>query len=288
MKHKESGQLFTLTRIKKLSLSKEASESLCREIRFLAGYLPSHPMLINLYWTWQDENYLYRVDDYGGEDGCFEGENMNRNAFINSNTCMERVASQLALIIHYIHSYGMIHGNINPQSIRLGPDSIKLGYFKYLRRMQGGKRLKGVCGDLEEFRAPECGEAGEGYFEEIDWYSYGKTLEYYSKGLVKSHDLNDLIYNLTRESSRLGYGPAGFKSIQSHSFFANTDWSTLLTQKTDPSDRTKYRSLSASIESLKCRTEDGGRRGGWQEFLEFSWEERGEIGQMLETIIKRI
>ena len=239
-------------------------------------------MLINLYWTWQDEKYLYRVDDYSEEED-YEGENI-----ININ-CMERIASQLALIIHYIHSYGMIHGNINPKSIHiLGPDSIKLGSFKYLRRMQGGKRLKGVCGDSEEFRAPECGKEGEGYFEEIDWYSYGKTLEYYSKGLVKSDDLKDFIYNLTRESSRLGYGPAAFKSIQSHPFFSNTDWSALLTQKTDQSDRKKYSSLSVSIESLKSQTEYHDQRGGWQEFVEFSWEESGEIGQMLETIIKRI
>jgi serine/threonine protein kinase len=236
-------------------------------------------MLINLYWTWQDEKYLYRVDDSEIEDN-------DKNRECHDIFKFHWISSQLALIIHYIHSYGMIHGNINPESIHITANSVKLGSFKYLRRMEGGKRLKGVCGDFDDFRAPECGK--EEYFEEIDWYSYGKVLEYYSKDFERPDDLKDLIHNLTRESAvlRLGYGPAGFKSIRSHLFFRNTDWSTLLTQKTDLTERKKYGSLSASIESLKCRTED--QKDGWREFVEFNWEENGEIGQMLETIIKRI
>lgn len=286
MKHKESGQLFTLTRLKKSSLSQKVAESLCREIGLLAGELPNHPMLVNLYWTWQDEKYLYRVDDNTDRDSC--DSEINRG--IKSVEELRGIASQLALVIHYIHSYGMIHGNIHTQSIHItSSNTLKLGSFKYLRRMQGGKRLKGVCGDFEEFRAPECGQ--KEYFEEIDWYSYGKVLEYYSKDMKRTDDLKDLIHSLIREStSRLGYGPAGFKSIQSHPFFITTDWSSLLTQKTD-TDPKKYSSLSASIESLKCQDENragGGGGGNWREFVEFSWEESGEIGQMLETIIKRI
>lgn len=236
---------------------------------------------------------MYRVDDNVDSDGdggdCDSGNCFDNRSIFKSVDELRGIASQLALVIHYIHSYGMIHGNINPRSIHISPSSntLKLRSFKYLRRMQGGKRLKGVCGDEAEFRAPECGK--EDYFEEIDWYSYGKVLEYYSKDMNKTtedlKDLKDLINGLTREStSRLGYGPAGFKSIQSHPFFATTDWSTLLTQK---SDLKKYSSLSASIESLKCQ---GDNRNGesWRDFVEFSWEEKGEIGQMLETIIKRI
>lgn len=273
MEHRESGQIFALTRIKKSSLSKEEAEALCREVRLLAGQLPNHPMLVNLYWTWQDEKYLYRVDDdVSSTDKCDD---------------LERMASQLALVIHYIHSYGLIHGNINPQSIHFTADSLKLGSFKYLRKVQGGRRLQGPCGDLEAFRAPQ---SEDGYFEEIDWYAYGKTLEYYA-GLQGSNNalLADLIEKLTKagaKEDRLGYGPAGFKSIQSHPFFTpKTDWPGLLTHKTDPADITKYNSLSASIGSLKSRSDD---LCGWDEFVEFSWEERGEIGVMLESIIKQV
>lgn len=235
-------------------------------------------MLVNLYWTWQDEKHLYRVDDDVTTD----------NVDILD---LERVASQLALVIHYIHSYGLIHGNINPQSIHITADGLKLGSFRYLRKVQGGRRLKGVCGDMEGFRAPE---SGDGYFEEVDWYAYGKTLEYYAglKG-VDSALLTDLIEKLTKpgaEVDRLGYGPAGFKSIQSHPFFTpKTDWPLLLTSKTDPADPKKYASLSASIGSLKSKSGEMSVDGsGWEEFVEFSWEERGEIGVMLESIIKRI
>ena len=276
-----------MTRIKKSSLTEESAESLCREIRLLAGELPNHPMLVNLYWTWQDEKYLYRVDD----------DIMSEEA-VDVN--LEKLASQLAIVIHYIHSYGMIHGNINPNSFHITANSIKIGSFGYLRKVKGGKRLNGVCGDLTEFRAPECEiEEGEGYFEEIDWYSYGKTLEYYFKNHKtlppsSSLHLQDLISKLTKDhpkEDRLGYGPAGFKSIQSHPFFSQTDWPHLLTQKTDQADRKKYGSLSASIESLKSKTTTmtGSEEGcGWRGFVEFSWEEEGEIGQMLESIIKRI
>lgn len=262
-------------------MSKSAAGALCREIKLLADGLPNHPMLVNLYWTWQDEKYLYRVDDdYDGD-----GEDMRIFEKLNLRE-MERVASQLAVVIHYIHSYGMVHGNISPRSVHIATDPIKLGSFGYLRKMQGGgKKLKGICGDWEEFRAPEC-ETLEGYFEEIDWYSYGKTLQYYKdQSAVISDELADLIEKLTER--RLGYGPAGFKSIQSHPFFCTTDWSLLLTRQTEP---VQFTSLSTSIESLKSQSTaaDVVIDGEWRGFVEFSWEERGEIGQMLETIIKRI
>lgn len=202
-------------------------------------------------------------------------------------------ASQLALAVHYIHSYGLVHGNINPRSIFLSNSStsrdILLGSFKHLRRLEsGGKKLTGQCGDYEEFRAPE-----EEYFEEIDWYAYGRTLSVWRNQQLEyangsgCDDLNDLIYRLTmlEPEGRLGYGPGAFKSIQSHAFFAQTDWSQLLGLSTTAT-RTSFSSLSASIDSLK-RATSSASTSDWKEFLEFSWDLEGQIGQTLESLYRR-
>lgn len=255
----------------------------------LARSLPHHPFLVNLYWTWQDSRYLYRVDD-GFDDS--EGEGEERDI----NTWDELVlrAAQLATAVHYIHSYGLIHGNIHPQSIILLPRShtLKLTSFKYLRRVEGGRRLSGICGDLAEFRAPECKDRE--YFEDIDWYSYGKVLEYWhneNRGslteIINTVYIKDLIHRLTdgSDTNRLGYGPAAFKSVQSHAFFSSFNWTPLLNLSTRPDLKNSFTSLSQSIGSLKGRSDS--TCDIWKEFLEFNWDEGGKIGQTLESIIKK-
>lgn len=265
-------------------MDQEAAAQLFREINLLARELPHHPFLVNLYWTWQDARFLYRVDE------------SNESDHSTSITTWDELvwrAGQLATIVHYIHSYGLVHGNINPQSIRFTDrDTLKLGSFKYLRIVEGGRRLSGVCGDLEGFRAPECRKSE--YFEEIDWFSYGKVLQFWynqnHESLKTKHDphlLNDLIKKLTDENCseefRLGYGPAAFKSIQSHSFFASLDWQPLLQLSTRPDFKSSFASLSRSIESLKGPSKS--RDDDWREFLEFNWDQDCEIGRTLESLI---
>lgn len=301
VKHKESSQLFTLTRIKKSHLDQRSAAQLFREISLLARDLPHHPFLVNLYWTWQDARFLYRVDEANSEDESLPLSIDVSQTSQSIGTWEEFVfrAGQLATIVHYIHSYGLIHGNINPQSIRFtASDTLKLGSFQYLRRVEGGRRLSGVCGDLEGFRAPECRNSSE-YFEEIDWYSYGKVLQFWynqnrdrlAPNGNQSHFpalLDDLITKLTDESRsevfRLGYGPAAFKSIQSHAFFASLPWQPLLQLSTRPDFKSSFASLSESIGSLKGPPSTA-REDDWREFLEFNWDEGCEIGQTLESII---
>ena len=276
-------------------MNSHSAASLFREISLLARRLPHHPFLVNLYWTWQDGKYLYRVDD-GFE---FPGEPVDsyhhpapqNNTEHSISTWDELVlrAGQLATAVHYIHSYGLIHGNINPLSVALLPGSLKLGHFKYLREVEGGRRLSGLCGDLEEFRAPEC--THREYFEEIDWYSYGKVIQFWHQGrnlIDRNNLLKDLILKLTDETvpeaNRLGYGPAAFKSIQSHAFFHSLDWTALLNLSTPPDFKRSFASLSQSIGSLKAKS--ASQDADWKEFLEFNWDEGGEIGRTLESIIK--
>lgn len=277
--------MFTLTRIPKLGLSLESARNLCREIGLLAGSLPHHPLLVNLYWSWQDEEYLYRVDDSVNDD------TVNVRITVNS-------VSALVVAIHYIHSYGLVHGNINPHTaMHYEGDKVRLSGFNHLRRVKGGARLSGPSGDFPDFQAPECKNSKcEGYFEEIDWYSLGKCLQFWHQnGQIKSdnghdHDLKDLIEKLTRKRAedRLGYGPAGFKSIQSHCFFAQTNWSNHLHHPNHTDTHLLAHmssSLKTSIDSLKsiCSAEEG-----WQEFVEFSWDEREEIGEFLEGTLIRM
>lgn len=290
MKHKQTGQRFTLTRIPKVGLSLEASRNLCREIGLLAAALPHHPLLVNLYWSWQDEEYLYRVDD-DSSSGRIDCE-------ITGN-----IVSALVVAIHYIHSYGLVHGNINPHTAIIihSDTTVRLSGFNHLRRVKGGVRLTGPSGDFPDFQAPECNENDNGYFEEIDWYSLGKCLKFWleTKRLKCDHDHDndndndlflDLIEKLTKNKAedRLGYGPAGFKSIQSHGFFSQTNWTHLhLNPAAAANNHIQHipSSLKASIDSLKSTVS---ANEGWEEFVEFSWDETGEIGEFLEASLIRV
>lgn len=315
MKHRQSNRKFTLTRYPKQNLLSDFSKRLCNEIELLATALPHHPYLINLYWSWQDEDFLYRIDDFSSfsSSGSSSGNDLRVS---------REMVCKLIVAIHYIHSYGLVHGNINPHtSIILGSLSnqeVRISGFNHLRRLKGGRRLVGVVGDFEEFRAPECGsEGGDGYFEEIDWYSVGKCLQFWKKsGVLTTYgtaigtddtygiandtaidtaisttagttSLDDLIEKLTVERSeeRLGYGPAAFKSIQSHAYFSKINWQllTLLPHPAPPSNLTH---LKTSIDSLKSASSVGSV-GSLNEFLEFSWVETGEIGEMLENYLNK-
>lgn len=280
MRHRRTGQRFTLTRFPKQKLPADFYRNLCREIELLATSLPHHPSLINLYWSWQDGEYLYRVDDAGSRIGDDD---------IVNDVC------GLVVGIHYIHSYGLVHGNINPHTAILKSNGqLRLSGFNHLRRVSGGKRLRGPSGDFPDFQAPECTEESE-YFEEIDWYSLGKCLQFWMEAgrMKRDVDLLDLIDMLTveRGQDRLGYGPAGFKSIQSHPFFAQVHWLPLLKQKETLPRTDHLPHLKASIDSLKStRTASTSLKStrtlsmsvSLDEFVEFSWDETGEIGEMLE------
>lgn len=300
-----------MTRIKKRNLNKLSAERICKEIGLIISCLPHHDLLINLYWTWQDVRYLYRVDEAVCENGIEDVNNLKE---------LEGLAVDLAIALHYLHGCGLVHGNVNPSAIFRSIETTKnsnnknclrLGSFGYLRSLEGGKRLKGISGDYEEFRAPECNDGNGEYFEEIDWFSYGKVLKFWREQLKientdlksinkeKIKELDDLIIKLTfvnNVDERLGYGPGGFKAIQSHSFFSSTSWSDHLNLSNPESSAKKRnsRSLNASIESLKrinssrddifiIEREDV----DFTKFLEFTWDEKGEMGIMLESIIKR-
>ena len=257
-----------------------------------------------MYWTWQDVRYLYRVDEAVSENGII----------VDNLEELEGLAVDLAIALHYLHGCGLVHGNVNPCAIfrSIEPTNrLRLGSFGYLRSLEGGKRLKGISGDFEEFRAPECNDGNGEYFEEIDWFSYGKVLKFWREQLRtteisdtkgKIEELDDLINKLTIVTDdvveRLGYGPGGFKAIQSHPFFSSTSsWSAHLNPSTNPERSAKKRnskSLNASIESLKRINSSSGSSGDdifceidFSNFLEFTWDETGEMGIMLESIIKR-
>lgn len=327
VRHRESGQIFNLTRIKKSNLNTDNAERLCKEIGLIISRISHHELLINLYWTWQDNRYLYRVDEAALDNNIESVANIKE---------LENLAVDLLIVLHYLHGCGLVHGNISPRAIfrqietntavKSNQGQLRLGSFGYLRSLEGGKRLRGISGDFEGFRAPECNQANGEYFEEIDWFAYGKVLKFWlesikTNGLVNDNDKNrnydisidkkrielkDLIEKLTfvdnnkdNQNERLGYGPGGFKAIQSHPFFSSTTWNERINMSFSLNSysnvkKTNMSSLNASIESLKRFGSGASHQDIYQDqevdfnkFLEFSWDEKGEMGIMLESIIKR-
>lgn len=278
IEHRSTQQRLLLTRISKSSLSDVEFEQICNEISvWSGGLIKHHPLLVNLYWSWQDDQFIYRIDDYIKD---------NDNSSDDDNS-FKRFAAELALVIHYLHSHGLVHGNIGPQSIA-STNPLKLSGFHWIRRVPSdGSRLRGNCGDDPEFAFRTGDEDGGLYYEEIDWYSYGRTLRFYygkrgGRFLLKGSPLNDLIDDL--EGGRIGYGPAAFKSIRSHPFFINFPWSNLFNRPASTTSLTDFNRLSASVESLKhADSISSSREHGC--YLEYKIGQVDDSGDFLENII---
>lgn len=125
------------------------------------------------------------------------------------------IASQLAQALNHLHAAGFIHGNICPSSLLFHAPSqcLKLASFSHLQRISRGEKCTVVVGVEEAFRKPGMGE--KGYFEEIDWYSFGVLVRWLVDMDMDADDeetgkLRALADDLITE--RIGTGPAVYSS----------------------------------------------------------------------------
>ncbi len=198
----------------------ERVEKCTPELPFwLSGVLTPFPFLKNVYWAWPLEaaKGWMIVSDLVESISAEESQEIemtsitatveektqkpSRQLRLNSSALL----LQLAEALNHLHSSALIHGNVCPSSLTYHTltASLKLSGLNYLQRVIEGQLCRKTVGDDEAFRKPGC--ELNGYFEEVDWYSFGLLLKW-----LNESRLNCLADDLLLE--KLGTGPAVYSS----------------------------------------------------------------------------
>ena len=188
---------------------------------WLSGVLTPFPFLKNVHWAWPLASNNHNKEWMIISDYCeallnetsdeIEFSNISEQVAMKCDSTpklkMESftITSQLAEALNHLHSSALIHGNVCPSALQFHRPtaSLKLAGFLYLQRVQEGSKCYKLVGDEESFRKP--GSEVHGYFEEVDWYSFGMILRW-----LRVERLAALAEDLIAQ--RIGSGPAVYSS----------------------------------------------------------------------------
>ncbi|CAG8625325.1 3508_t:CDS:2, partial [Paraglomus occultum] len=257
VKRRDNNKLYALKYISKEECIRiDAERNILRERSMLEEL--DHPLVCNLRFAFQDEDYMYMVMDLMiGGDLRFH---LNRKAF--TEDAIRFWIAELACAIRYLHSKNVVHRDIKPDNVLLDEKGhVHLTDFNIATHIRPDKNLTSRSGTCA-YMAPEVFKSS-GYGTTVDWWSLG-ILFYecvYGKRPFESNNQEDLKKMIVRApinypdmdppvspacisaiqgflerdtSRRLGCGPNGFALIQYHPFFRPLDFSLLEYKSLDP------------------------------------------------------
>lgn len=202
----------------------------------------SHPLIVNLRYTFQDEYSLFMIVDFmrGGD---LRYHLRYEKKFIT----LERVkfyVAQVALVLKYIHDQGYIHRDIKPDNLLIdGDGNCRVTDFNLSKLVKKGAR--GLTG-TKPYMAPEV-HMSQVYGKEVDWWSLGitayelafKTLPFEGSGESLAEEIinskvkfpsgsnktfTSLIKGLLKKDPSKRFG---FEEVKNHEFYKDFDWEKL-------------------------------------------------------------
>ncbi|ORC87843.1 putative protein kinase [Trypanosoma theileri] len=134
--------------------------------------LLSHPNIVRLEETFQDDEHLWIVMEYmpGGE----LQRALRRDGFF-SETQARRIATQLLLALEFIHQKGIVHRDLKPENCLLSEGDLvcKISDFGFAVLVGSDQCLMSFCGTTV-FMAPEI-------FSDTN---YGKPVDMWALGVI--------------------------------------------------------------------------------------------------------
>eukprot|EP00287_Rhodomonas_sp_CCMP768_P010568 CAMPEP_0196724168 /NCGR_PEP_ID=MMETSP1091-20130531/6137_1 /TAXON_ID=302021 /ORGANISM="Rhodomonas sp., Strain CCMP768" /LENGTH=357 /DNA_ID=CAMNT_0042066267 /DNA_START=209 /DNA_END=1282 /DNA_ORIENTATION=- len=249
VKHKKSGRVYAMKMLsKQLVLKTRQLEHIKREREVLAQF--SHPFIVNLYVSFQDEMYLYLCLEYsiGGE---FFSHLRKAQRFPDDTS--KFYAAGVALVFEYMHNQNIVYRDLKPENLLLDSQGhLKVCDFGFAKPVEPGQNTWTLCG-TPEYLAPEI-ILNKGHGAAVDWWALGilifemlagyppfegdDRMQLYKAILAGRVDYpkhfkreaRDLVSKLLQAdlSHRLGNLKDGARDIRTHPWFKGFDFEALL------------------------------------------------------------
>ncbi|KAI7887107.1 kinase-like protein [Lichtheimia hyalospora FSU 10163] len=214
----------------------------------------SHPFIVNLWGTFQDDVNLYMVMDYvpGGELFSYL-----RRSKRFSDAVAKFYAAEVFLVIVYLHAHDIVYRDLKPENILIDTSGhIRLTDFGFAKRVPDVTWT--LCG-TPDYLAPEIIQS-KGYGKAVDYWSLGVLIyemlagyppfndesqfRLYEKILTSepqfpSHfhpNVRDLLKHLltTDLTRRYGNLARGYRDVMDHPWFSDTNFEDMLALRVTP------------------------------------------------------
>ena len=168
VKHIKTGRFYALKMLSKALVlrTKQLDHILCE--KHVLDEL-SFPFIVNMYTTFQDENYLYMVLEYsiGGE---FFTHLRKAQRFANDTARF--YAAGVVLTFEYLHNRNVIYRDLKPENLLLDATGhLKICDFGFSKKVDPGSNTWTLCG-TPEYLAPEI-ILNKGHGKAVDWWALG-------------------------------------------------------------------------------------------------------------------
>jgi serum/glucocorticoid-regulated kinase 2 len=161
-------EIYAMKSLKKYVLiDQDQIENTLLEKKILETF--DHPFLVGLIFCFQTDERLYFIMPFlnGGE--LFQ--HLRKFRIFNEEK-VRFYASQIAIALDYLHSYGIIYRDLKPENILMDDDGyLKLADFGMAKHIKGDEKALSFYG-TPEYLAPEI-ISGEGHNKSADWWSFG-------------------------------------------------------------------------------------------------------------------
>ncbi|XP_025199282.1 serine/threonine-protein kinase 32A isoform X2 [Melanaphis sacchari] len=173
---KNSRQMYAMKYMQKSRcIERDALKNVLREMEILTKL--EHPFLVNLWFSFQDEEDLFMVSDLllGGDLRYHLGQDVKF-----SENSIKLFACEIGSALEYLQSEHIVHRDIKPENILLDEEGhAHITDFNIAATLHGKKLASSLSG-TKPYIAPEVylcslGECA-GYSYPVDWWSLGVTL----------------------------------------------------------------------------------------------------------------
>ncbi|ROT67488.1 putative serine/threonine-protein kinase 32B [Penaeus vannamei] len=172
---RDSKQMFAMKYMNKTQCeARDALSNVFREIEILASL--SHPFLVNLWFSFQDEEDMFMVVDLllGGDLRYHVQQGVQY-----TDEAVRLYILEVAAALQYLHKRSIIHRDIKPDNLLLDEEGhVHLTDFNIATVLRDDQLATSMSG-TKPYMAPEVFECAadtcDGYSFPVDWWSLGVT-----------------------------------------------------------------------------------------------------------------